>query len=141
MRVVLDTVILVRSLLNPLSRPGKLIFEHGNAYELIVSPDITAEYLDVLRRPNISRKFQSEHGASVFSILGVISQATVVYPTSLPDICRDPNDAKFLAAASISGANYLVSEDADLLVLQSFDGVQICDAATMLKILAPPEAR
>jgi len=50
-------------------------------------------------------------------------------------VARDPNDDKILATASAAGADYLVSEDLDLLVLREYQGTRIVSAATFLGIL------
>jgi len=44
-------------------------------------------------------------------------------------------DDIFLVAAAAAHADYLVSEDNDLLVLGEYAGVRIVDAATFLAIL------
>lgn len=135
MRIVLDTVVILRSLLEPRSRAAAVLFDHALAYEMIVSPDIIAEYLDVLGRPRIVSKFPSAGRRNLQVVLYMISNATVVHPTSLPTICRDPSDAKFLAAASLASASYLVTEDKDLLVLTDFDDCAICTTGMFLDIL------
>ena len=48
---------------------------------------------------------------------------------------RDPKDDKFLATAVRAGADYLVSEDQDLLVLGEHEGVEIVDAVTFLRLI------
>lgn len=50
-------------------------------------------------------------------------------------VSRDPQDDKFLATAEAAGANYLVSEDKDLLVLGDYRGTRIVNAATFLGVL------
>ncbi|MGH2534243.1 MAG: putative toxin-antitoxin system toxin component, PIN family [Thermomicrobiales bacterium] len=55
---------------------------------------------------------------------------------SFPPISRDPNDDKFLATALAAHADFLVTEDNDLLVLGDYQGVRIVDARTFLSLLA-----
>ena len=45
--------------------------------------------------------------------------------TSTVDTCRDPNDNFLLALAKDGKANYLITGDQDLLVLQAFEGTQV----------------
>jgi predicted nucleic acid-binding protein len=40
-------------------------------------------------------------------------------------VCRDPDDNKFLEVAVSSAADYLVSQDDDLLTLSCFEGIPI----------------
>lgn len=55
-------------------------------------------------------------------------------------ICRDPEDDKFLATAVLGEADYVVSEDRDLLDLREQQGIKIVDVATFLKVLGEGEA-
>ena len=48
LRVVFDTVIFVRALINPHGIWGRLIFQHADAYTLVISPPVVAEILEVL---------------------------------------------------------------------------------------------
>ena len=41
------------------------------------------------------------------------------------DVCRDPDDARILALAELSGADYIITGDGDLLVLKKFGSTQI----------------
>lgn len=138
MRVVLDTVILVRGLINPQSSCGRLVFDYAGAYLTIVSPPIVAEYLAVLWRPELQRKYRGGAGRDPHAILDVIARATTVEPVETPAVCRDPEDDKFLAAAEIGSARFIVTEDRDLLDLGSYEGIQIVSAAAFLRILESP---
>jgi uncharacterized protein len=133
MRVVFDTVILVRGLLDPYSWSGRLPFERIDAYEWVVSPEIIAEYLAVIRRPRLVNKYGSIEQRDLKTILAQIATATLVHPTHVPAVCRDPEDDKFLAAARTGSASFIVSEDKDLLTLVAYEGIQICTAEVLLK--------
>ena len=50
-RAVFDTVVFVRSLINPHSIWERLLFEFVDAYELSVSPPLLQEILEVIERP------------------------------------------------------------------------------------------
>lgn len=58
MRVVIDSVVYVRGLMNPFGRWGTILFDYADAYELVVSPPMLAEYLDVFHRPDLIRKYR-----------------------------------------------------------------------------------
>ncbi|HLJ68344.1 MAG TPA: hypothetical protein VKX16_13385 [Chloroflexota bacterium] len=47
MRVVLDTVVFVRALINPYGMWGKLLFASADSYELVLSEPIIREGLEV----------------------------------------------------------------------------------------------
>ena len=53
-------------------------------------------------------------------------------PENLPAMSRDAKDDKVLAVAQVAGADYLVSEDQDLLTLVEYEGTRIVDARTFL---------
>jgi putative PIN family toxin of toxin-antitoxin system len=137
MRVVFDTVVFVRGLINPRGPCGRVIFDHARDFDLIVSPEIAAEYVEVLRRPEIARRFRQSSEGNILRVLDIISEATVVHPMTIPEICRDPADDKFLAAASESLASFIVTEDHDLLDIQVYRGIQIRTALAFLRGLAP----
>ena len=133
-KVVFDTVILVRALINPRSIYGRIVFDHFRNYLLYVSPPMVAELLEVLQRPEISRKFRSMAGLDLRTVLDLVSQAEVVEP-EIAAVSRDPNDDMFLATARAAQAHYLVSEDKDLLSLGEYEGTQIVDGPAFLQVL------
>jgi uncharacterized protein len=139
MRIVFDTVILVRGLLDPYSWSGRLLFERNDAYEWVVSPEIVAEYLQVIRRPRLVNKHRSIEQRDLKAILAQVATATMVHPTHISAVCRDPGDDKFLAAAKIGNASFIASEDKDLLTLVAYEGIQICTAEVLSKHIGFPE--
>lgn len=134
-RVVFDTVVFVRGLINPTGLGGRLVFDHAADYRLIVSLPILAEVLEVLQRPRLTRKYRGLAGRDPRTILSLLAAAEAVDLGEIPPVSRDPNDDKFLATAAAAGADYLVTEDQDLLVLGRYKGVQIVTAAAFLRIL------
>jgi putative PIN family toxin of toxin-antitoxin system len=134
-RVVFDTVVLVRGLLEPSSWSGRLLFDLSNAYEWVVSPDIVTEYREVIRRPRLVKKYRSVANYDLQTLLARIATATLVTPAQTPAICREPADDKFLAAAIAGSARFIVSEDKDLLDLGNYAGSQIVTAEAFLRIL------
>lgn len=99
MRVVLDTVILVRGLINPFSLWGRVIFDFAGRYRWLVSPAVVDEYVDVLNRPELVRKYRTVATRDLDTVLGNLATALVVEPSATPAVCRDPEDDKLLAAA------------------------------------------
>lgn len=134
MRVVLDTVVFVRALIKPTNACGRTIFLHGNTYRLILSKQIIVEILEVLKRPEISNKFSS-FVIDFRRILDFLSQAEIVELGEIPKMSRDVKDDKFLATAIAANANYLVSEDQDLLVLGKYQGIKIITCREFADIL------
>lgn len=135
MRVVLDTVILVRRLINPFSVWGRLVFDEATRYRWVISAAIEAEYLDVLGRPELVRKYRMVASRDLATIEMQLATATVVAPSHEPAVCRDPADDKFLAAAIAGSAQFIVSEDRDLLDLGPYENIQIVTAGDFLRML------
>ncbi|MEA2514604.1 MAG: uncharacterized protein QOJ59_4091 [Thermomicrobiales bacterium] len=135
MRVVFDTVGFVRGLINPQSRWGRILFDHSGTYQLVVSPAIVLEALDVLRRPEVVRLFSTLPGRDPARIVSILQNAEAVEPRQTPEISRDPKDDKFLAAALAAGADYLVTEDRDLLDLGTYEGTAIVNATAFIVLV------
>jgi len=65
----------------------------------------------------------------------ILGQAEVVEMPQIPTVSRDVTDDEFLANSEAAEADYLVSEDKDLLILTEYEGVKIMDTATFLTLL------
>jgi hypothetical protein len=135
---VLDTQLFLRAVTNPASIPGKLIYGLRDRYQLVASDTIMAEIKDVLSRPKLRTKFKMLTDKRVDDLLKELDNVEIVNPTEVLAVSRDPKDDIFLACAIAAQAQYIVSEDKDLLVLNPYEGIQIVDALTFLRILQPP---
>ena len=139
LRVVFDTVVFVRALLNQNSVCGRLVFGHLHHYELYLSTPLVVEIVQVLARDELVGTLERRRGAYVHvlaSLLECFQRASSVELSSIPAVSRDPKDDKVLATAKAASADYLVSEDEDLLVLGTYEGIQIVNAITLLRVLA-----
>jgi uncharacterized protein len=58
-------------------------------------------------------------------LVGLLKETELIDTTEPIAICRDPKDDKFLELAIDGNADYIVTGDADLLVLHPFRGIQI----------------
>lgn len=134
-RVVFDTVVFVRTLINPHNFAGKLIFSYPDRYQLVLSQAIVVEILEVLQRPELVRKFRSLQRMNLAEIVVLLEQAELVEASEIRAVSRDPKDDKFLAAAKAGEASYLVSADKDLLDLGVYEGITIVDIARFLNVL------
>ena len=133
--VVFDTVVFVRALINPHSFWGRLVFEHSHEYWLFLTPQTLREYVEVLQRPELTSKFTAFKDIDVARFPEIFQQAEVVTPKREPQVSRDVNKNKFLAAAEAAHAAYLVSEDRDLLDLTEHEDTRIITAYEFLQIL------
>jgi uncharacterized protein len=139
MRVVLDTVIFVRALINPRGPSGRLLHEHADKYVIVLSPEIVKEILNVLSRPELRRRFPALADApSMERVLEKLEQAEVVEPSKRFEVCRDPNDDKFIDCAVEGDAAYVVSEDKDILAIGEHEGIRMISADEFLGLLSKP---
>lgn len=133
--VVLDTMIFVRALLNPLGLCGKILFQHKSSYSLYLSSPLAEEIREVIVRPELSKKFRRLTPAINAEFSRLLDTARLVQPPEIPPRSRDPKDDKVLALAQAADADYLVTDDQDLLVLQTHAGARIVAPAAFLHLL------
>lgn len=134
-RVVFDTVIFVRALLNPHSVCGRLIFQFAESYTPIVSEPLLREVFEVLHRPELVRRFRRLVGVSIERAFEILEAAERVEVVDIPAVSRDPKDDHVLATALAACADYAISRDNDLLVLGAYHGSVITTAAAFLGLL------
>ena len=134
-KVVLDSVVFVRALINPKSRCGRLVFEHNPHYCLFLSVPVAREILEVINRPELKAKYTSLTNVDMARVIALLGRAESVDLDEIPPVSRDPKDDIFVATALAAGARYIVSEDKDLLILGEYRGVKIVDSQTFLELL------
>lgn len=139
--VVIDTQIFLRAVGKRSSLPYRIVIELGDRYTLVTTTETESELVDVLARPKVRAKFPEITDERIEAMLAVLRTGQVVAAVEIPPTSRDPKDDKFLAAAQASDADYLVSEDNDLLTLKSFGRTRIVNALDFLQILSamPPD--
>ena len=137
MRLVLDTNVLVSALLSPSGAPARVLrLWEAEAFELVVSEAILAEYARVLAYPRIATRLKLT-GESAEELVGALRQfSTLVEPDeSLQVVAEDPDDDKLLACALAGGAEYVVSGDEHLLGLGEYLWIQVLAPAAFLMLL------
>lgn len=120
-RVVCDCQVLLQAALNAQGPAGRCLelAQEGHV-ELCVSEATLAEAEDVLRRPELQRRFTRLTPALVNTFLERLRE----FATTIDEVParftyeRDPKDEPYLNLAIAAAATYLVSRDKDLLDLQ-----------------------
>jgi len=135
LRVVLDTGVIVSAILLPRSIPRQSVDISIRLGRLLFSEDTVAEVAEVLRRPKFERYISAVRRQEI--LLAMIEQSEIIVVARGIDACRDPKDNKFLELSVEGNATHIVSGDADLLVLKSFEGVPIRSPAEFLTTLQP----
>ena len=135
-RVVFDTSTLVSAALRVGSTPHLALAHALATAEVCASASTLAELEHVLRRAKFDRyqpmDIRQEFAAMLrgSSSLFVVSGASVSSP-SPP--CRNAKDNQFLALLEACDADVLISSDADLLVLDPWNGVPILSPSEFLE--------
>ena len=110
MKVVIDTNVLVSAALRDRGPERVILFvaEHPE-FEWVVSVEILREYMEVLARPKFALpRDLLRRWARLLET--VTTRIEVLEPFEFP---RDQKDAKFLACALSSGADFLITGDRD----------------------------
>jgi len=120
-RAVLDANVLVSAAISPAGPPRQILSAWiQERFELIASPTLLEELVDVLARPKF-RRFITTSVAAEF-IDGLATDAIVVAdPPEPPEVSPDPDDDYLIALARVAGADYLISGDRHLLDLTDPD--------------------
>lgn len=133
MRAVVDTGIFVSALIRRRGTIGAVLnaLREGR-YTVIYSTDILVEVIEVLGRDKFRIKYHVEPNDITTLINLIRLRGELVIPNQKVTACRDPKDDKFSEAALAGAADFLVSGDADLLDMISFEGVPILRPAEFL---------
>lgn len=125
-RAIIGTNVLIRYLIKPSAAIRELIEERwlGDKIQMVTALDLMAELEGVLKRDYITTLIRMEEGQV---LLDAITQKADVLPAlgPVPAYTRDPKDDEFVACALVGDANYLITEDKDLLVLEAVGDVRI----------------
>lgn len=139
-RAVFDTSSLVGAALHPGSVPYRALSVALGMGDVCASEATLAELDAVLSRPRLDR-FQTPERRMEFGALvrrhAHLFAVTALDESAVQPPCRDVKDNKFLALASVCGAQVIVSSDADLQVLHPWNGVQILSPAAFLGLVRP----
>ena len=122
MKVVIDTNIWVSFLIgNHLD--GLLEIINREDVRIITCETLFLELETVLKRPKLEKYITEEDRSFIFEYL--LRTTLQVETFGKIDVCRDRNDNFILEAAANGQADYIVTGDHDLLVLNLFQGIRI----------------
>lgn len=133
--VIVDTSVLVSAFLFPLSTPGRVLtLADQGVFALHFSPVIWEEVKRSLHNPRL-RKSYDYTDTKIERWLADLDEIGSPILKPLPDIgnvCRDPDDDHVLAAALSVKADFIVTGDKDLLVLERYQNTLIVTARAFL---------
>ena len=101
---------------------------------ILVSGVLVGELSRVLGRDRFDRYVTREERDEFLESL--IRESNLIEITEAVQVCRDPKDDQVLELAVNGNATYILTGDADLLVLNPFRGVEIVTPAEFLKLTA-----
>lgn len=129
MRVLLNTNVLISYLLSPQRKsPVNRILEAAFLGQIdLLFPK---EVLDELRRkipqkPYLAERISPQQLEELVVLLGEISESIPTITMEIPAVTRDPKDDYLIAYALVGRADYLVTGDLDLLILEKVEDVEI----------------
>ncbi|EKE09126.1 MAG: PilT protein [uncultured bacterium] len=130
-RFVVDTNIFISQLLLPSSLPGKAFQKALSSGIPLVSEEVLYELADVLGRkkfdPYLSLEERQEFLRQLSSIVEVVQNVVSL------KACRDPKDDKFLSLAISGRAEFVLTGDRDLLILDPFKDIRIFSCSRYLE--------
>ncbi len=131
-RVVIDTNIWIGFLIGKiLSGLSEAII--NNKIRILFSEELFDELVEVLQQPKFKKYFSQNDIAEMISLIHLKTDRIEIKEQF--EECRDPKD-NFLLDLCISGkADYLITGDNDLLVMNPFHGVEIVNYRQFREIL------
>jgi hypothetical protein len=136
-RLVLDTNVVVSALLWG-GTPEHLIALAGDgALSFVTSQALPAELERLLNRPKLAAQLERKGLTAQEVLARYVELAQVIDASPIEEArLRDPDDAAVLACALASHADAIVSGDADLQTLGTYDGIPVLSPAQALQRLS-----
>ena len=131
MRIVIDTNVVASAILFG-GKPAELMqLVLMQSVSAVATQEIMAEYRLII--DSLLKKYASRVGPRsaepVLSVIEIIPSQTRV------DVCRDPDDNKFISCAIDGQCYYIVSGDKDLLTLKEYRDVKIVTVAEFFGLM------
>lgn len=122
-RIVVDTNIFISAFLKSKSAKYLVNKIFNDEYELVLSHTQLQEIEEVFKRPKFKNFISSTEIEELVNLLSLKVTMPVIYE-SIND-CRDPKDNMILEAAVYGNAQYIITGDKDLLILNPYRGICI----------------
>jgi len=130
MRVVIDTNVLISAIFFK-GKPDVILDAwRTGKLEIILSPEILDEYSRVLHR--LSEKYPSVDTSGILYLL--TAGCKVIEPREIEiQVCEDPDDDKFLAAALGGSTKTIISGDKHLHDVNGYTGIEVLRPSEFIK--------
>ncbi|MFK0733336.1 MAG: putative toxin-antitoxin system toxin component, PIN family [Gloeotrichia echinulata HAB0833] len=121
-KIIIDTNLWISFLIGKeLKELNNLLVEE--TIQVVISEEILEEIILVTQRPKLQKYFPHSKVDELIQILKTVGLFIKI--TTEVSICRDPKDNYLLALAKDSTANFLVTGDQDLLMIERFENTEI----------------
>ncbi len=135
MRALIDTNLLSPS---PASSATGVVFQAAlqGAFTLLLTVGVTAELDRKLSEdPALARRLRKSDAEELVTLLRSVAEDIPLLPDPYPEIGRDRKDDFLIAHSVIAQADYLVTWDKDLRVLEKIEGFRIVSPPEFLQVL------
>lgn len=125
-RAVVDTNIFIRALIRPQGTVGPIIPRLAREeFKLIYSQILLEELSEKIHLSRLQVRYEVME-YNIQALLNAIAlRGDLVNPKHTIKFCRDEDDNRVLEAAVAGEADYIVTSDEDLLVLDPFERIRI----------------
>ena len=121
-KVIIDTNLWISFLIGQgLANLKSLIV--SETIQLIVCDQLQEEIRRVTQRPKLRKYFSPQKVSELLELLAIVGLFVEIKSEVL--VCRDEKDNFLLALAQDSQAEFMITGDADLLILEEFKGTKI----------------
>lgn len=138
LRAVLDANVFVSALIRPKGPPGQVLVRllRDRAFTLVTSPAILTEVRRSLAYPRVRKHLiVSDEDLDLWvASLGLVGEP-VEGRLRIAAVAEDPEDDKYIAAALEGRAQFIVTGDAHLLALKTYEGVRMVTPRVFLGLL------
>jgi uncharacterized protein len=133
MNLVFDCNVLVRALLTETSFSAQSLLKAKYTNSVIlISSAVLAETIEVIMRPKFDRYVSLAIREQYLEKIKLMSNDVVI--THEVKLCRDPKDDKYLELALSGEADFIITNDDDLLVLHPFENISIITPKEFLNL-------
>lgn len=131
-RFVIDTNVLVSGILIFQSSSDQAYKKARSIGKILFSESSSQELEEILKRPKFNKYVSLESRNQFITKFKLESEQITI--TETINICRDSKDNKFLELAINGNADFIITGDQDLLVLNPFRGIKIITVNQFLKL-------
>lgn len=121
-KIIIDTNLWIHFLITKQYTFLDNLLENGKV-RLVFSHELLTEFVEVVKRPKLKKYFSEDDLKQMLELID--HYADIISVTSDVKVCRDENDNFLLSLAVDSKANYLITGDNDLLVINQFENTRI----------------